>query len=158
MAELSKMVVADVPIRDYVETLIKEQQRAADVAERERSKAADVLAVGLARSIEEGDARLREHVVNQFAQIAAAVVSAEKLEATQFESLRREMRLTNDASEKAISKAEGATDKRLEGLNAIRGQLADQASTFMLREVAEAQITDLRKQVAELAERLGKLT
>lgn len=175
-----KVMPGQVSLREYVEALFNEQQRATDMAERERaaatsalrqeqqhaadiaarerSKAAGALATNLAHSISEGDDRLREHIVNQFAQIAAALDSAEKLEVTRLDTLRREMTLIHDGSEKAISKAETAVEKRLEAGNAYRAQLADQASTFMLREVGDAQFDDLRKQVAELTERLGKLT
>lgn len=43
-----------------------------------------------------------------------------------------------EAAEKAVSKAENATASRFEQVNEFRGQLADQATTFMPR--AEAQV------------------
>ncbi len=145
-------------VKEFIEAILSENRRADERAERERDRAASVLADGLRHSISEGDDRLREHIVAQFAQIAAALDSAEKLEVTRLDTLRREMTLIHDGSEKAISKAETAVEKRLEAGNAYRAQLADQASAFMLREVGDAQFVDLRKQVAELTERLGKLT
>lgn len=37
------------------------------------------------------------------------------------------------AAEKAVAKAEGAAEKRFDGVNAFREQLADQAATFITR-------------------------
>jgi chromosome segregation ATPase len=61
-----------------------EQTRAQDQASRERDKAAENLRVELARSINEGDERLREHVANQVKQIEAALKAAQR-EADKFE-------------------------------------------------------------------------
>lgn len=76
------------------------------------------------------------------------------IQAAQVESLRREMTLTQASANTAIQKAEMAIEKRLEGVNEFRGQLADQASTFMPREVAEVAMNDLRKQIATLTARV----
>lgn len=152
--------------------LRSEQQRAQETAEKERARAATVLADGLERSIIAGDLALRDHIIQQVRQIEAALESADK----RVEALRAEMVLrdtagkdllyaeskSNDirvreafeASEKAISKAEAATDKRFDGVNAFREQLADQVQQFLPREVAEAQIAELRKLVSLNTERL----
>jgi len=182
-----KIMPGEVTLREYIESLFVEQHRANEIAERERNKAADVLAKSLAEAIREGDQNLRVHIASQVDQIAAALSSAEKLSSEQIATVsakivsqREEMILrdasardlliqantANDlrvreafaASEAAIDKAEQATEKRLEGLNAMRDQLRDQAGTFMLREIADSQFGELRKLISEIAERLGKLT
>ncbi len=154
----------DVSLREYVEALLHEQQRAISAAERERANAAAVLASSLERSIKEGDERLREHVANQIEQVRAALDSSEKLELERIDkvlafvkSVQREVQIAAEASDKAIAKAETANEKRFDGVNDLRGSMADQAKDFMPREVADAQITELRAQATRIAEQLGKL-
>ncbi len=167
--------------------LREEQRRAQETADQERSKAATVLANTLAALIKEGDDRLREHILDQVSQVSAALASAEKLSAEQLRTvevtlsrLQDEMILrdagvrdllvqangANDlrvreafaASEKAIQKADDATEKRFDAVNDLRVQLTEQARDFMPREVAEAQISELRQQIQRNTEQLGKLT
>jgi hypothetical protein len=56
------------------------------------------------------------------------------------------------ASEKAVVKAEMAAEKRFEATNEFRGQLSDQAATFMPRNEAEQRFAQLAAAVAELKE------
>lgn len=60
--------------------LREEQHRSLSVAESEREKSASALRDSLARSISEGDERLREHIANQVSQIRASLESGELLE------------------------------------------------------------------------------
>ena len=55
------------------------------------------------------------------------------------------------ASALAVAKAETATEKRFDAVNEFRAQLADQASSFMPREVAEAQIADLKSRLDKMS-------
>lgn len=152
-------------VRDQAaEVLRGEQHRASDTADAERLRSAQVLAAQLQQSIKEGDDRLREHVANQIEQVRAALESAEKLEVERMAkvmdfiaSVQREVQITAEASDKAIQKAETANEKRFDGVNDLRGTMADQASAYMPREVAEAQINELRSQISRAAEQLGKL-
>jgi hypothetical protein len=54
------------------------------------------------------------------------------------------------ASEKAVVKAETAAERRFENVNEFRGQLADQAATFMPRAEAEQRMGQLDKAVGSL--------
>jgi len=54
------------------------------------------------------------------------------------------------ASEKAVVKAEIAAEKRFESVNEFRGQLADQAATFMPRAEAEQRIAALAEKIDDL--------
>ncbi len=54
------------------------------------------------------------------------------------------------ASEKAVVKAEVAAEKRFEATNEFRGQLADQALTFMPRVEAEQRIAALAEKLDDL--------
>ena len=157
-ARTDNHALTTVALRDYVEALFNEQQRATEMAEREREKAAtvlrseqlrtqqtaeqeraksaDALAASLAQSIREGDERLREHITQQVKQIEAALAAAQ-----------RETLIQHEASEKAIAKAEAANEKRFGSVNEFRVQLADQATLFLPREVFDAQFADLNKRV-----------
>lgn len=51
------------------------------------------------------------------------------------------------SAKEAVSKAELATERRFESVNAFRAQLSDQTNSFMPREVAEATYSELRTQI-----------
>lgn len=55
-----------------------------------------------------------------------------------------------NSAEKAVTKAEIATEKRFEGVNEFRGQLADQARTFLPRQEYTVQHDPLVDRVAKL--------
>jgi hypothetical protein len=63
-------------------------------------------------------------------------------------------------AERAIAKAEAASEKRFEGVNEFRQQLGDQARTFMPRIEAEKSFSNIEQQIANLlkqnAQNLGK--
>lgn len=154
--------------------LHSEQQHATDMAERERSKAAENLARQLAQSIKEGDERLREHIGQQVEQIRAALVSSEALQlerAAKIESgidgaeqrsnlrdaaLSREIGDRFAYTETAVAKAEAANEKRFASVNEFRAQLSAQAREFMPREVADAQLNEIRKLVAANTQRIDQ--
>lgn len=54
------------------------------------------------------------------------------------------------ASEKAVVKAEIAAEKRFEAVNEFRGQLADQAATFMPRAEAEQRMASLAEKLDDM--------
>ena len=160
--------VAVVSLRDYVEAIFEEQRRGMLVAEDEREKAAKALRDELARAIEEGDRALREHISQQVAQIREALESANKLEVARIEGVRRETSLILESNKEAVTKAEVATEKRFESVNEWRDQSADRErsqqedraaleSKFAPREVVDAQLEGLRRELQELREKLSKL-
>ncbi len=173
---------SQVELREYIERIFTENQRATEMAEREREKAASALTVerynatqtaesereksaqalrsGLDRAIREGDERLREHIFNQIAQIQAALISAGGLEEERFErakaeveALRREMRLIQDGHLEAVNKAEAAQRIVNVSQNEFRAQLRDQAATLMPRKEVEAMVHEIRKRTDELLPR-----
>lgn len=124
--------------------LRNEQQRALDQADRERERAADKLRTELARQIDEGDDRLREHIAQQFQQINAALVSAERLETTRFgsttESLRateKQLEVLRHAAVIAQDKFERNVESRFEQVNEFRGSLDDLGKTMATRREME---------------------
>ncbi len=96
---------------------------------------------------DEGHARLREHILAQVTQISSAL-----------ENARREAAFAHEASEKAIAVAGAANEKRFEYVNGVREQLSEQNANFLPREVAEAQFTEMRRTLNELADKVGKIT
>lgn len=168
-----------VALRDYVEAMFAEGQRATEMAERERSKAAEAitierrqanetaererekaaraLAVQLTQQIDQGDRALKDHIEQQFMQLQVM------LDAT-----RRETEIRSEEQQKAITKAETSTDNRFHSVNELRAQMADLISShqealnaltsrLMPREVAEAKLEDLTNKVAANTGRLDRL-
>lgn len=143
--------------------LLEEQRRREDLAEREREKTAALLRTESARLVEEAYERLREHIRNQIRTVEAALLSADHLEnarikaiEAQIDGVQREVGLVNEASERAISKAEMATGKRFESVNEFREEarsvreqqqkdLARLAESLMPREVANAKFVEFGK-------------
>lgn len=54
------------------------------------------------------------------------------------------------SSEKAVAKAEIATEKRFDSVNEFRGQLKDQAATLLPRAEAMVEFNSIRKDMEEL--------
>jgi len=105
-------------IEKYLEALAEVRQRAVDVAAEEREKAAQALRMALERQMQEGDDRLREHIVGQVQQIKAALESADKLELARVAEVAQKANANQDvanvrqaAAAEAILKAETSATK-----------------------------------------------
>lgn len=173
MAQPDSTACVTVELREYIEAILEEQRRGVIVAEQEREKAARALRDELGRAIHDGDRALSEHIQQQVHQIREALISSEKLEVQRIEEVKaiiagvqREITIAFAASEKAIEKAEVATAKAFEDANEWRGQSADRersqqeqtsklSSTFLPREVADAQLADIRTKLDEAVTRLN---
>lgn len=84
---------------------------------------------------------------------------------TLIDSSADKVALALTAADKAVNKAELATEKRFEGVNEFRSQLSDQAATFMPRTEAEARtaqntekISDMNTRIAELDKRIAEIS
>ena len=157
-----------VPLREYVEAIFEEQRRGLIVAEserekaaralaEEREKAAQALAVELQRAITEGDRNLRERTDEQGRNLTQHIDEQGAQLRQLIESVQREQNIRHNAAQEAIKKAEDATERRLESLNELRGSMADQTNTFLPREVAEAQLLEMRRAIADLTEKVNRL-
>lgn len=147
------------------QVLRAEHNRASDQAEREREKAALVLVDGMHHAMAEGVERLREHVMAQIESIHSALESASLLEVSRFDqtradvaSLRRETKLVYEAQKDAVQKAEEAQKDVNHRNNEYRAQLKDQNDAQMPRLEAEARLNQMAEQIAAINEKLGKLT
>ena len=120
---------APVKLREYIEAILDEHQKANVLAAEEREKAAQALREQLTDRIQAGDANLREHISAQVAQLATMVKHSEQLALTRHEALQREMKIQHDADQAAINKAESANEARFAAANEWRGQSADRERT-----------------------------
>lgn len=103
-----------------------------------------------------GDERLADHIAQQIDDIRSALATAERLELERVEGLRREISISSEASKEAILKQEAANEKRFEGVNQFRAQLATQQQTFMPREVVEKQIEAVEERLMKVESRLDR--
>lgn len=130
-------------LKSYFEAILREQRQATEMASTEREKAAQILREGLAHQIDSGDRALEHHIQEQVRQIRTIIDMGSA-----------QVRAAFDASEKAILKAEVATERRFESVNEFRAQLASQTASFMPREVAEARLAEIATKVEETTRRL----
>lgn len=68
-----------------------------------------------------------------------------------FEDLDAKTTLALAAADKAVTKAEIATEKRFEGVNEFRATLADQANRLMPREEAVSKFDNMQKDINSLS-------
>lgn len=61
------------------------------------------------------------------------------------------------SAEKAVTKAEVAAEKRFEATNEFRGQLSDQAATFLPRAEADVRIAAGDEKFISQSERIGRI-
>jgi hypothetical protein len=74
-----------------------------------------------------------------------------------FEDLDAKTTLALAAADKAVTKAEIATEKRFEGVNEFRATLADQAARLMPREEASSKFSNIEKDISALEKDIQKL-
>lgn len=137
--------------------LRNEQQRREDQAGEEREKAASTLRVELARAIHEGDDRLREHIANQIMQIRDALISAEKLEVERLarldarvDSVAETQEVLRQAARETQSEFKTDIKDRFANVNEFRNALDDLGKQMATRRELEALGTAL----AELRSRI----
>lgn len=106
------------------------EYRALQRAEVETEKAAAALRFSMSQQVQAGDQNLLLHI----------------------EAQKEQVKLAFESSEKAIEKAEQATNDRFHSVNEFRAQLNDQAQQFVLREVYDQNSTDVRRRQDALLE------
>lgn len=67
-----------------------------------------------------------------------------------FKAMDEKTGLALTASEKAVSKAETATEKRFDSVNEFRGQLKDQAATLLQRNEADVKFNSIAKDMEDM--------
>lgn len=96
----------------------------------------DSLHAHIIKIINEMDKRYEQRDQARQEALAAALAAAEKA-----------VQAALAAADRAVSKAELAAERRFENVNEFRGQLADQASTFMPRTEAAVELANLREKI-----------
>lgn len=86
------------------------------------------------------DVSLREY-------LTSLILAAEKRSDARFDQMKEMVDTAFSSSQKAIEKAEMATERRFEGVNEFRAQLSDQATRFVTRETLDALIEKLEAQI-----------
>ncbi len=106
----------------------------------------------------------RDYVNGRFEILTENLSSLDRLTEAKFVTYRTlvdsqadKVSLALDASEKAITKAEIATDKRFESMNGFRQSLSDLSSTMATRRELEAFIVELKATISELQKQTSEL-
>lgn len=106
----------------------------------------------------------RDYVNGRFEILTENLSSLDRLTEAKFVTYRTlvdsqadKVSLALDASEKAITKAEIATDKRFEAINGLRAVLAEQSAQMATRRELEAFIVELKATISELQKQTSEL-
>jgi hypothetical protein len=106
----------------------------------------DTLHEHLQQQLDDSRRLLDERYATQTKALDAAFAAADKAVQTALLS-----------AEKAVAKAETAAERRFEAVNEFRGQLADQATTFMPRTEADVRLTAMDEKVSRNTEDIASL-
>jgi hypothetical protein len=90
------------------------------------------------------------------AHLAVLLDERDRRYSQRFTDLETALRAALAASERAIAKAEAATERRFEGVNEFRQTLSDQAATFVTRAESTATIAHVTERVQELTDRVNR--
>lgn len=120
-------------IHQYIDAILQERDRR---YEQRFQTQQESLTVALAAShavLVEHDKRYEQRFAAQENATALALSRVDKEFHEHLQQVRTETKSALDAAEKAITKAEAATDKRFDSVNEFRAQLTDQTARFMPR-------------------------
>jgi hypothetical protein len=165
----SRIRAGDVTLREHLERVIAEHRQAIEVLMHEADRLERARVAALEAVLNERWARVEEliHAASQVAGEAVAQLRRERELVTHAQS--EAVGKAQEATTLAINKAEQSTDKRFEALTASIDRRFEtvaanrQAQTELIngalpREVAETAFADIRRSVAELAEKVSKIT
>lgn len=96
---------------------------------------------------------LDERYTTQIVSLQAAVEAQQTAMKTALTAADAATKAALAAAEKAVDKAQEAGEKRLDNVNEFRGQLADQARTFMPRNESEVRMTALTERIDAAVDR-----
>lgn len=104
------------------------------------------------------DPTIRE-LASEFEGFKELMTERDRRYEQRFEAMDEKTSLALTSSEKAVAKAEIATEKRFDSVNEFRGTLSDQAANLLPRREADAKFSsfegkleDMKKEVAGLRE------
>jgi len=129
---------------------------AGETEERPSAWTVDTLAIHLQRQLDDFRRTLQERYETQTKAVDAAFVAQQTAMQTALTAAERAVATAMLAAEKAVDKAEEAATKRFEAVNEFRGQLSDQAATFMPRSEAETLLAQLDREIRDIKTRLDR--
>jgi len=86
--------------------------------------------------------------------LSSTLAETDKRNEQRFQAQEKAVMAALVAAEKAVAKAEIAAEKRFDAVNEFRGQLTDQAATFMPRLESEHRHSQAAEKIADLEQRL----
>jgi hypothetical protein len=89
-----------------------------------------------------------ERARRDIAVLAARMEERDRAQEQRFLAQEAAQTLALTAQEKAVLKAEAATERRFEGVNEFRQTLADQQQTFIGRSEADARFTSMEEKLS----------
>ena len=110
----------------------------------------DTLRYYMQRQLDDFKERMQERYETQTKATDAAFVAQQTAMQTAFTGASTAVQAALESAEKAVTKAEVAAEKRFEAVNEFRGQLADQAATFLPRTEADVRLGAMGDKVEEL--------
>jgi len=111
----------------------------------------------LQNAMAERDVRYEQRFLAQERAVQIALEGSSREFHEHLNQYRDETRVAMEAAEKAIDKAERATELRFSSVNEFRAQLADQVNTFLPRTEAHALIDKVAERTSANNTRLDKL-
>jgi len=79
------------------------------------------------------------------------------LDDQRFASLEATIKVAVNSAKEAVDKAEKASEKRLDGLNELRGAMTDQSAAYITRETVSAMTTALSARLDLIKERQDRM-
>lgn len=93
---------------------------------------------------------LKELFAAQLSQINVLITANDKNYNQRFDNVLQATKAALDAADRAVSKAESATEKRFESVNEFRQTLSDQASKFIIRSEFDLVVDRLEQDIKNL--------
>lgn len=115
------------------------------IADRDRH--AEERAESYRRGMAEIDVRHQQRYDAQTKAVEAAFLAQQTAMAAALQAAEKAVLTAMVAAEKAVAKAEAAAEKRFESVNEFRGQLTDQAQTFMPRSETEQRLSAMGEKI-----------
>lgn len=143
-------------LKEHIDALFDEHDRAHTAQHSAQAQAIDAAFAAQEQAISLG----RDHIEVLFSErehLNTQRYSAqEKAVGAAFAAQEKAINAALAAASTAVNKAEIAAEKRFEGVNEFRGQLADQQRTFMPRQEADSEFRALRDKLDGLTQRLDR--
>jgi hypothetical protein len=150
-----------VSLREYIEAILHEQDRALQALAASQERALQVLATNNAREVatlaESTEREVKTLAAAHAREVAELKANVNELARLHSEAHAREHGLTQTA----VEKAEQSLGVRLEGMNELRAQITGERGTYVTRDMLEAKLGGLDGKVegalSGVGRRLGDL-